>query len=254
MSNNSNIRTTDNFIPLRGQRLPIAMTPVKSWGNLTPMPTTEATKPLPEILFITSFPPRECGIATYSQDLVKALNHKFEDSFSLKICALESERNKHEYTEGSVKYVFDTWRSSAYAQLADAINRNNRIKIVLIQHEFGLFSGHEAEFKSFLFAINKPIVMVFHTVLPKPDAVFKSEVQSLIAPCESVIVMTHNSEKILKEDYDVPQHKISVIPHGTHLVPHLDKTVFKEKYDLSGRKVFSTFGLLGSGKSIEPLW
>ena len=251
MSNNSKIRTTDNFIPLRGQRLPIAMTPVKSWGNLTPMPTTETTKPLPEILFITSFPPRECGIATYSQDLVKALNHKFEDSFSLKICALESERNKHEYTEGSVKYVFDTWRSSAYAQLADAINRNNRIKIVLIQHEFGLFSGHEAEFKAFLFAINKPIVMVFHTVLPKPDAVFKLEVQSLIAPCESVIVMTQNSEKLLKGDYDVPQHKISVIPHGTHLVPHLDKSVFKEKYNLTGRKVFSTFGLLGSGKSIE---
>ena len=251
MSNNSNIRTTDNFIPLRGQRPPIAMTPVRSWGNLTPMPTTEATKALPEILFITSFPPRECGIATYSQDLIKALNHKFEDSFSLKICALESERNKHEYTEGSVKYVFDTWRSDAYTQLADAINRNNRIKIVLIQHEFGLFSGHEADFKAFLFAITKPIIMVFHTVLPKPDAVFKLEVQSLIAPCESVIVMTHNSERLLKEDYDVPPHKISVIPHGTHLVPHLDKTVLKEKYGLSGRKVFSTFGLLGSGKSIE---
>ena len=82
MSNNSNVRTTDNFIPLRGQRLPIAMTPVKSWGNLVPMPTTETTKPLPEILFITSFPPRECGIATYSQDLVKALNHIFKEKES----------------------------------------------------------------------------------------------------------------------------------------------------------------------------
>jgi hypothetical protein len=50
---------------------------------------------LPEILFITSFPPRECGIATYSQDLIHALNLQFEDSFITSICALESANEKH---------------------------------------------------------------------------------------------------------------------------------------------------------------
>jgi hypothetical protein len=30
---------------------------------------------IPVILFITSYPPRECGIATYSQDLLAALKH-----------------------------------------------------------------------------------------------------------------------------------------------------------------------------------
>ena len=47
------------------------------------------------------------------------------------------------------------------------------------------------------------------------------------------------------------QEKITVIPHGTHLVPHLDKHFLKNKYKLTGKKVLSTFGLLSSGKSIE---
>ena len=55
----------------------------------------DTRSPLPEILFITSFPPRECGIATYSQDLIKALKNKFNHSFKISICPLESDSEKH---------------------------------------------------------------------------------------------------------------------------------------------------------------
>src|ERR1035437_3549287 len=53
-------------------------------------PLIDKTNDLPEILFITSYPPRECGIATYSQDLIKAINNKFSNTLSIKVCALES--------------------------------------------------------------------------------------------------------------------------------------------------------------------
>ncbi len=215
-------------------------------GGLSKALTVE--KSLPEILIVTSFPPRECGIATYSQDLMAALVNKFGQSFSLKVCALEAE--KHVYTEG-VKYVLSTEKSAAYLELAETINRNNRLEMVLIQHEFGFFHQHEAEFNAFLAAINKPIALVFHTVLPRPDAVLRLKVQRIVKACQSVIVMTQNAEGILTTDYKIAPSKISVIPHGTHLVPHLNKNTLKEKYNLTGRKVFSTFGLLGEGKSIE---
>src|SRR5437868_15252350 len=68
---------------------------------------------LPEILFITSYPPRECGIATYSQDLMKALNNKFNHSFKLSICALESDNEKHDYAE-EIKYVLNTNHLDAF--------------------------------------------------------------------------------------------------------------------------------------------
>src|SRR4029079_18729809 len=63
--------------------------------------------------------------------------------------------------------------------------------------------------------------------------------------------MTHSSAEILIKDYHIPAEKITVIPHGTHLVPHSHQKVLKDKYNLSGKKVLSTFGLLSSGKNIE---
>jgi hypothetical protein len=63
--------------------------------------------------------------------------------------------------------------------------------------------------------------------------------------------MTHKSAEILVNEYGIPKQKITIIAHGTHLVPHLSKAILKRKYGLAGRKVLSTFGLLSSGKNIE---
>ena len=123
--------------------------------------------------------------------------------------------------------------------------------MVLIQHEFGFFGKKEDEFQQFLVEMNKPVVIVFHTVLPYPDESLKLKVRRISEVTESIIVMTNSSSKILVKDYGIPQENITVIPHGTHLVPHSDKELLKTKYKLSGKKVLSTFGLLSSGKSIE---
>ncbi len=205
---------------------------------------------LPEILFITSYPPRECGIATYSYDLIKALKNQFVYSFSLQICALENKNEKHTYNE-KIKYILDTSEPESYTSLAAKINSDKAIKMVLLQHEFGFFAESVANFNDFISRINKPIVIVFHTVLPRPDEVFKSNVQHLLDSVSGIIVMTHGASEILIRDYVVDESKITVIPHGTHLVPHLDKKILKEKYGLENRTILSTFGLLSSGKNIE---
>lgn len=210
----------------------------------------EHTNELTEILVVTSYPPRECGIATYSQDLIKSLNNKFSKSLSLKVCAMEVGVSNFTYPE-EVKFVLDTSLASGYNKLALNINNDKNIKIVLIQHEFGFFKDQELTFLQFLNSITKPIVLVFHTVLPSPNETLKVKVQHIAASCESIIVMTHNAEKIPIDSYDVLPEKISVIAHGTHLVPHISKKILKEKYGLTDRKVLTTFGLLSSGKSIE---
>lgn len=206
---------------------------------------------LPEILFITSYPPRECGIATYSQDLLQSLNNKFSDSFSIKVCALEAENANHTYPD-EVKYILDTKNDTKYLELAHQINADANIHIVVLQHEFGFFEHtNEETFLQFLYQLSKPIMVVFHTVLPQPNALLKEKVWNIVDACESVVVMTKNAAQLLKADYGVAVQKIVVIPHGTHLVPHLNREDLKAKYGLSGRKILSTFGLLSSGKSIE---
>ncbi len=109
----------------------------------------------------------------------------------------------------------------------------------------------EQAFLNFLYELSKPVVIVFHTVLPRPDEKLKLKVKNIAAACESIIVMTNNSAEILINEYDVLQQKVSVIAHGTHLVPHLSKKFLKMEYGLKNRKVLTTFGLLSSGKSIE---
>jgi glycosyltransferase involved in cell wall biosynthesis len=203
-----------------------------------------------EILFMTSYPPRECGIATYSQDLIKALNNKFRSSFSIKVCALESGKMNLEYPE-TVKYKLDTTFAPGYHKLARSINHNKLIKLVVIQHEFGFFHQKESAFLQFIYEVAMPVIVVFHTVLPRPDERLKANVQNIADACGSIVVMTNSAAELLKHDYDVPEQKISVIAHGTHLVSHLEKESLKEKYGLSGKRVLSTFGLISSGKDIE---
>jgi len=205
---------------------------------------------LPEVLFITSFPPRECGIATYSQDLITALNNKFGTSFNIKVCAMEAGKTVYKYAN-EVTSVLDTSDPLAFKEAALNINMNSRVKIVLIQHEFGFFSAQENAFLDFLHSITKPVIVVFHTVLPNPNDKLKSNVQNIANASGAIIVMTNHAAQLLETDYLIPKSKITVIAHGTHLVPHLDKISLKEKYGLSGKRVLTTFGLLSSGKSIE---
>lgn len=205
---------------------------------------------LPEVLFITSYPPRECGIATYSQDLIMALDNKFSNSLSIRVCALETGDVSYDYPD-EVKYTLNASQIASFLDLAKKINEDNYIQLVLIQHEFGFYKDQEQAFLQLLYGLEKPAVVVFHTVLPNPDARLKLEVRNIVAACQSIVVMTKTSADILMTDYGIAKQKISVIAHGTHLVPHLSEKFLKNKYGLTGRKVLTTFGLLSSGKSIE---
>lgn len=205
---------------------------------------------IPELLFITSFPPRECGIATYTQDLISALTQQFGPTFKCTICALESANEKHTYKIPPA-LILNTDCRNAFIKTAFHINNNPAIKLVVMQHEFGFYAKNEEEFKQLFESISKPIVVVFHTVLPNPSLEFKEKVQAMSKTASAIIVMTTNASNILQDEYQVVPYKINIIQHGTHLVPPLARETLKKEYDFSNRKVLSTFGLLSSSKSIE---
>lgn len=252
MENLSNYIKTDEdnlqqqVLSVRGKAKPSVVT----HGNILQLPVSAKSTELAEVLIVTSYPPRECGIATYSQDLIKALNNKFSNSLSISVCALETGDVTYKYPE-EVKYLLNTSSAADFVKQASAINGNDRIKIVVIQHEFGFYHQQEPAFLQFLHEMTKPVVLVFHTVLPHPDETFKAKIKSIAAVCESIVVMTDTSARLLTGEYGVPKEKISVIAHGTHLVPHLSRKLLKLKYGLQDRKVLTTFGLLSSGKGIE---
>lgn len=203
-----------------------------------------------KIICITTFPPRECGIATFAQDLIRAILSKFGNSYSIKICAVESDTEKHSYTK-EVEYVLNTSDASAFSTITRQLNENPDIEMVLVQHEFGLYAEQEEAFLQMLEQLSKPVILTFHTILSKPTPPLYQTVKRMINASTHVVVMTQNSRRILLHDYKSEENKIRVIPHGTHLISFRDKILLKKFYHLSDKCVLSTFGLLSAGKSIE---
>lgn len=201
-----------------------------------------------EILMITSFPPRKCGIATYSQDLIKAIEDKYDHSFSIKVCALKKKNADLEYPS-KVKYTLKTWLKKDYKRLAIQINADQNVKIIYLQHEFGLYDGELGNYLlDFLDDIEKPVITTFHTVLGDPSVERQVIIQRIADLSRQIIVMTKLSSTILETTYRISKSKIKIIPHGTHLIKPfslIENTPFKDKIMLS------TFGLISEGKGIE---
>ncbi len=206
-----------------------------------------------KMLIVSSYPPRECGIATFSNDIVNAVKIVFGNTLPIEVCALQS--NEHHFQYGDeVKYILPVSSLDDYRLVAEKINERSDIGLICIQHEFGLFGGEYGDYiLAFILALNKPIVTVFHTVLPNPDEKRKKVVHAITDLSDQIIVLTKKSQEILVDFYDCPLSKTIVIPHGTHSTLWEQKKKLKTKYGFSNRIVLSTFGLISQNKSIETV-
>ena len=203
------------------------------------------------ILVMCSYPPRECGIATYSQDLRRGLIDKFGPNCIVDICALEKSDAPFYYPK-EVTHTLKVDVKNAYLQLAQTLQVENNYDAILIAHEFGLFGGaFGRDLLLFLKANQIPVILNFHTVLPQPCTERYALVNELIEYANTVVCMTASSAALLMQAYVCPKEKCIVIAHGTALVAQRNSQQLKIKLGLAGRPVLTTFGLLSRGKSIE---
>lgn len=206
-----------------------------------------------KMLIVSTYPPRECGIATFTNDIVNAVKVVFGDTLPVEVCALQNRDQEFNYSE-EVTYVLPVDSLLHYRLVAEKINERNDIGLVCIQHEYGLFGGEYGDhILSFILALNKPIVTVFHTVLPKPDNNRKKVVYAITDLSDKVVVLTKKSKEILTTYYNCPETKTMVIPHGNHTVLWEQKKVLKLKYKFEDKVVLSTFGLISENKGIETV-
>lgn len=200
----------------------------------------------PKILFMATFPPTECGIATYTTDLMNAISSKFSNTFTCVKCELT------EKTDTLAEFILNPKQKEDYSHVAGQINMDESISLIHIQHEFGLFDGTYGDYLfDFLEVINKPIIFTFHTIIPEPNDKLKSVVKRLTSYATCIFVMTKQSIKLLETVYQINPKVIEYVPHGTHLIKWCNQEELKEKFDFKNRPIISTFGLIGPGKSIE---
>lgn len=202
----------------------------------------------PKIVFVSTFPPTQCGIATYTNDLINSIHNSFGENVECVVCNITGKQEAPQNT----CYTLNPDIRADYSRVAGEINKDPFVELVHIQHEFGLFRGpYGNHLLDFLDVLKKPVAFTFHSVIPNPDKELNHFVRLLGQYASTIFVMTRQSQKILEEDYGISSDIITYVPHGTHIVEYVYPDEIKQEYHLENRMVLSTFGLLGPGKSIE---
>jgi len=199
------------------------------------------------VAFLSTYPSRECGLATFTQDLARELDKVGLFNKPRVIAVSDKE---YVYSGRVVMELLQHDRES-YIHTAETINNSN-IELLVIEHEYGIFGGEAGEYILDLADnLQIPFVTTLHTVLPNPSAKQKEILRRLGEKSAKVVIMAKNTRPVLESVYEIDLSKIEVIHHGVPYRILESREKLKEKHGLSGRQVVSTFGLLGPGKGLE---
>ncbi|MDD3887869.1 MAG: glycosyltransferase [Patescibacteria group bacterium] len=215
------------------------------------------TKDLKEmnIILLSSFPPRECGIATYATHLFSALKKTLPE---LKIIVLAvDERKRPQKYEDLVKHVIKDESVESYQKAAEYINESGA-GLVCLQHEFGIYGGFDGTLViEMMKKIKVPIVTTLHTVPITKKAKRRDTrlaiLKEIIKYSKRVLLTTEYAKECLKKEAGAPDRKLKVILHGTPDVKLIDPDEAKKKVGLEGKKVISTIGMINPHKGIEKI-
>ena len=208
----------------------------------------EAPAQAQKIAFVGSFPPRRCGIATFTCDLAEAVGGAHPD-VRCEVVALNDRPAGHAYDDHvTVEIAQDN--PADYIAAAQALNESG-VDVVSLQHEFGIFGGASGEhILLFCAELKAPLITTLHTVLERPSPDQRRVMERLIALSAKLVVMSQKGREILTRTFPAAKHKLSVIAHGAPDRPLSNGAAAKRRLDLVGREVVLTFGLLSPNKGI----
>ena len=199
------------------------------------------------IAFLSTYPPRECGLATFTQDIINAMdNSKIIDTSVVAI-----KNNEDDVYEDKVIAEIRQNNRGDYIEAAQKLN-NSGIDLVVIEHEYGIFGGEHGDYiLDFVNSLDIPVVTTLHTILSEPDPKQRSIINILGEKSAKIVTMAKNTKQLLQSVYGVDTHKIEVIHHGVPKKLIQSRESLKKKFGYENMQIVSTFGLLGPGKGIE---
>lgn len=209
------------------------------------------------ICFVSSYPPRHCGIGTFTKNIS---NHLKIDRNRIRIVAISDRKKTYHYgKEVMAEIIQDDYNS--YLHAAAIINQHRDIHIVNLQHVFSLFGGaHGENILHFLERLRKPVVTTFHMVYEpytKPhtfevvDSSYSKMTQAIIEHSKKIIVIIQPIADLLEQQYDVDPKKIAIIPHGTPFLKKQNPARYKRKLGFGPGRIITSFGLIRQKKGLE---
>lgn len=195
--------------------------------------------------YVSTYPPRACGIATFTRDLAQALivRRRVQRTVILPV------QNDPSLT--SNQNTIDQYNRASYVVGAGFLNESN-VDVVSIQHEFGIFGGERGEYVLDLCRnIEPPFITTFHSVVMSPSEKTVEIVREISRLSKIVVVTLESAKKLLRDEYGVAAEKIRVIPHGAPVPDQRRRSYARKHLRLRNRIVLVTTGLINPGKGIE---
>jgi polysaccharide biosynthesis protein PslF len=212
---------------------------------------SSAHRPL-SVAFVATCPPRQCGIATFTADLAKAVKAA-DPTVRISWAAINDADGIYPYGP-EVRWRIRQGRRDSYREAAEQLNAS-RVDVVSLQHEFGLYGLWGETFvdhlEPFLETLKKPLVTTLHTVRPEPMPSEREAIALLGRHSRAVVAMANVACDLLVEKYGLDPDVVRVIPHGVPPVEPRGRRRMKERLGLKGRTIISTFGLVDPRKGLE---
>jgi glycosyltransferase involved in cell wall biosynthesis len=216
------------------------------------------------IRMVSTYPPRKCGIGTFSRDLANALEHFTGEVGSIRITTIDNEGLSYNIPVDLIIDQYDpqSWKY-AIKDILSRANESPNPTVVLLQHEYGLDpdeNGNNGEGTNFVdmtkaFTSNGLTTFVYlHTVLDEPDPHQKQTLQELAKYSDGLIITTESAIQTLESHvYEIEHTKLKHIDHGIRMQnpSYYDRLAIKEQYGLNNRFLITTLGLLSSDKGVQ---
>jgi glycosyltransferase involved in cell wall biosynthesis len=209
----------------------------------------ETESKIRRVAFLGDYLPRKCGIATFTTDLLTSVATEHPQCHCLAVPVNDIEGG-YEYPD-VVRFEIEEQDVTSYQRAADFINISS-VGIVCLQHEFGIFGGPAgSHVLALLRELKMPVVTTLHTLLSDPSSDQRRVMQELIARSTRLVVMSERGQQMLQKLYQAAPGKIDLIPHGIPDIPFVDPNYYKDQFNVEGKVVLLTFGLLSPNKGIE---
>lgn len=204
-------------------------------------------KKMNKIALIGNYPPRKCGIATFTHDLNEGLK---ENGVTTAVVAMNDGLNNYSYP-ADVVFEIEQNDMASYINAAEYLH-TNKFDAVILQHEFGIFGGKDGKhIIQLLKRLRMPVVTTLHTILDNPSEDQRLVVNELARLSHKLVSISKKGIDLLTSVYGIPESKCVHIHHGVHEIGDLDVDGLKKKLGVSNKRVLLTFGLLSKNKSIE---
>ncbi|MCP5007974.1 MAG: glycosyltransferase [Planctomycetes bacterium] len=194
--------------------------------------------------FVSTYPPIECGIATYTMALNEALRKLENETFVISQFGAQGKGVFPLYKPQSPSFVSDVFSTSA-SMTPDVVH---------IQHEYGLYGpqkGVDIIGLILRYQITGiPVVTTLHTVSAKPDNQESLLLKNIIDGSSVVVVHEEFQRETLIHNIG-PSDKIQVIEHGIREIEPISQA--KKKLKLEGMKVIMLCGYFRPTKGYHKI-